>query len=122
MTTKSSAHNLEVARTLEARFHARGRGDDFVVVGRIVCAESVTLVEPAPDLAPLLTGHSPASVITNLRYLVLMSRPFPFEYLHALDSRYWSFVTIDPDDEARALNPPPVRLSPVPQWSAAAGH
>jgi len=116
-----SAHNLEVARTLEARFHARGRGDDFVVVGRIVCAESETLVEPTPDLAPRLAGLSPASVITNLRYLVLMSRPCPFEYLHALDSRHWSFVTIDPN-EARSLDPPPARLSLVPQRSAAAGH
>jgi hypothetical protein len=120
MTTKPSAHNLEVARTLEARFHAQGRGNDFVVVGRIVCAESGTLVEPEPDLAPRLTGHSPASVITNLRYLVLMSRPCPYEYLHALDSRHWSFVTIDPNDEARRLDPPPARLSIVPQRSAAA--
>lgn len=65
-----------------------------MVVGQIICGESRTLVEPAPDLERLLAGTSRASVVTNLRYLVLMSRPCPFDNLRALASRHWSFVTV----------------------------
>ena len=92
--TSVASHNLEVVRILEVRFHAQGRGDDFVVVGQIICGESRTLVEPAPDLERLLVGASRGSVVTNLRYLVLMSRPCPFDNLRALASRHWSFVTV----------------------------
>jgi hypothetical protein len=101
MATMATSNNAEVVRILEVRFHARGRRDDFVMVGQIICSDSRTFVEPAPDLERVLGGNSPASVVANLRYLVLISRPCPFDNLRRMDSRYWSFVGVCAREEAR---------------------
>jgi hypothetical protein len=114
MAPMTISNNLEVVRILEVRFHARGRSDDFVVVGQIICSDSRTFVQPAPDLERLLDGHSRTSVVANLRYLVLISRPCPFDNLRTMDSRYWSFVGVCAREEARMAETQraPVSVSP----------
>ena len=122
MEPMAISNNLEVIRILEVRFHARGRSDDFVVVGQIVCSDSRTFVEPAPDLDRLLGGNSRASVVTNLRYLVLISRPRSFENLCTMESRYWSFVKVSPHKETRIAENPWAPFSVGPSWSHASGR
>jgi hypothetical protein len=122
MDSMAISNNLEVVRILEVRFHARGRSDDFVVVGQIICSDSRTFVEPAPDLDRLLGENSRASVVTNLRYLVLISRPRSFENLCTMDSRYWSFVRVCPDKETRMAENPRAPVSVGPTWSHASGR
>ncbi len=80
-------------RVLEARFHPEGRSGDFIVIGNILCRASNAMLEVADDFktrvpAPL----SERSIVSNLVYLTLMSRPRPLEFLLSLDNRYWSFV------------------------------
>jgi len=78
---------------LEARFHPKGRADEYVLVGTIVCRGSWAACELVTDLGRRLPEScSSASIATNVRYLTIMSRPRPFETLLAIDSQYWSFV------------------------------
>ncbi len=90
------------ARVLEARFHPTGHVDEFIVVGQIFCFPAWALLEVAFDFGCRLPDKcSASSVISNLTYLTIMSRPCPFEQLLSLDNRYWSFVaTESPFDQA----------------------
>jgi hypothetical protein len=89
-----SNDNGEVeVRLLEARFHPKGRADEYAVVGTIVCRGSWAVCDLVTDLGRRLPEScSSASIAANLRYLAIMSRPRPFETLLAIDSQHWSFV------------------------------
>lgn len=78
-------------RLLEARYHPTKRRDDFIVVGHVLCDElhASLLKNEAPTAAPV-----PPAVMSNFKYLILMSSPRPFETLRALDSLFWSFVEV----------------------------
>lgn len=90
------------ARVLEARFHPNGHVNEFIVVGQILCYPAWALLEVAFDFGCRLPARcSAGSVISNLTYLTIMSRPSPFEQLLSLDNRYWSFAaTESPFDQA----------------------
>jgi hypothetical protein len=80
-------------RVLEARFHPQGRSGDFIVIGKVLCRAPNAMLEVASDFK----AHVPAtlserSIVSNLGYLTLMSRPRPLEFLLSLENRYWSFV------------------------------
>jgi hypothetical protein len=80
-------------RRLEARFHPKGRANDYAVVGFILSQGTWAVCELADDLGRRLPDScSIASITANLRYLTIMSRPSPFETLRAMDSPHWSFV------------------------------
>lgn len=80
---------------LEARFHHRGRPDEFVVVGRLFCCVPWVILEVAADFQD-------DAIVSTLTDLAMASRPRPFEALRGIDSPYWSFVSTDtiPDDGA----------------------
>ena len=83
----------DTVRVLQARFHPNGKAEEFVVIGRIFCRAPWAILDVAPEFASGLPDASSAnSIISNLNYLMLMSRPRPFEGLLSLDNRYWSFV------------------------------
>jgi hypothetical protein len=83
----------ERIRILEARFHPAGRAGAFEIVGKIVCRGPWALLEVAPDFQNRVSASSPrATILTNLRYLTIMSRPRPFETLRTLENGFWSFV------------------------------
>jgi hypothetical protein len=84
MNGASNDNGQVEVRLLEARFHPKGRADEYTVVGTIICQGTWAVVELVADLSESLTA--------NLRYLTIMSRPRPFETLRAMDSRHWSFV------------------------------
>lgn len=93
MITPGNDNCREMIRVLEARFHPNGSADEFVVIGRILCREMWAALEVAPDFTTRLPYRASAkSIISNLNYLVILSRPRPFERLLSLDTRYWSFV------------------------------
>lgn len=73
---------------LEARFHHRGKADEFVVVGRLFCCDPWVLLE-------VETGFQDDAIILTLTDLAMASRPRPFEALRGIDSRYWSFVSTE---------------------------
>jgi hypothetical protein len=80
-------------RILEARFHPHGQANEFVVIGRVICRTRWAVLEVAPDFEASVPEMSSAdSIISNLAYLTVMTRPRPFEGLLSLDNRYWSFV------------------------------
>ncbi len=80
-------------RVLEARFHPEGRSSEFIIVGNILCRASNAMVEVAGDFKTRVPATlSERSIVSNLVYLTLMSRPRPLESLLSLDNRYWSFV------------------------------
>jgi hypothetical protein len=80
-------------RVLEARFHPQGRSGDFIVIGKILCRASNAMLEVASDFkARVPATLSERSIVSNLGYLTLMSRPRPLEFLLSLENRYWSFV------------------------------
>ena len=80
-------------RVLEARFHPQGRRGDFIVIGKILCRRANAMLEVADDFkARVPATLSERSIVSNLVYLTLMSRPRPLEFLLSLDNRYWSFV------------------------------
>jgi hypothetical protein len=79
-------------KALEARFHPAGEARRFVVVGHVLC--------DGPRFIVLVEEHLPSalprgSVLSNLRYIAAMSVPRPFEFLRAIDNRFWSFVEVD---------------------------
>jgi hypothetical protein len=74
---------------LEARFHHRGRPDEFVVVGRLFCCDPWVVLEVAANFQ----DHA---IILSLTDLAMASRPRAFEALRGIDSQYWSFVSTDP--------------------------
>lgn len=96
----ADAHNdngRDDLRVLEARFHPNGRANDFVVVGQIFCREAWAVLEVALDFEDRVPGTCSAdSIVSNLAYLTIMSRPRPFERLLSLENRYWSFVVAQP--------------------------
>lgn len=73
---------------LEARFHHRGKPDDFVVVGSLFCCDPWVIIEVAADFQD-------DAIVATLTDLAMASRPRAFEALRAIDSRYWSFVSTD---------------------------
>jgi hypothetical protein len=80
-------------RVLEARFHPAGRSGPFEIVGKIVCHGPWAVLEVAPDFENRVPAPcSSATIITNLQYLTIMSRPRPFENLRTLENGYWSFT------------------------------
>ena len=81
-------------RTLEARFHPTGEARSFLVVGRVLCDGprfSVQIEEHLPSPLPR------RAVLSNLKYIAAMSVPRPFDFLRALDNRFWSFVEVGGD-------------------------
>jgi hypothetical protein len=83
-------------RVLEARFHPQGRSGDFIVVGKIRCRAPNAMLDVSDDFkARVPATLSERSIVSNLGYLTLMSRPRPLEFLLSLDNRYWSFVPAD---------------------------
>jgi hypothetical protein len=90
----SNDNGREDLRVLQARFHPHGRADAFAVVGRIVCCGPWAVLELDPDFKRRIPACcSGASIITNLRYLTIMSRPNPFENLRAVETPHWFFVS-----------------------------
>jgi hypothetical protein len=80
-------------RVLEARFHPQGRSGDFIVIGKILCRPPNAMLEVASDFKTRVPARlSERSIVSNLGYLTLMSRPRPVEFLLSLENRYWSFV------------------------------
>jgi hypothetical protein len=73
---------------LEARFHHRGKSDEFVVVGRLFCCAPWVILEVAADFQD-------DAIVSTLTDLAMASRPRAFEALRGIDSRYWSFVSTD---------------------------
>jgi hypothetical protein len=73
---------------LEARFHHRGKADEFVVVGRLFCCAPWVILEIAADFQD-------DAIVSTLTDLAMASRPRAFETLRGIDSRYWSFVPTD---------------------------
>jgi len=73
---------------LEARFHHRGKADDFVVVGRLFCFAPWVILEVAADFQD-------DAIVSILTDLAMASRPRAFETLRGIDSRHWSFVPTD---------------------------
>ena len=93
MIRSRNDNGRDTMRLLEARFHPNGRRDEFVVLGRIFCRTPLAILDVAPDFASRLPCRSSAkSIISNLKYLLIMSRPRPFEGLLSVDNPYWSFV------------------------------
>jgi hypothetical protein len=89
----SNDNSRSALRVLEARFHPQGRRDDFIVVGKILCRPPNAMLEVANDFkARVPATLSERSIVSNLGYLTLMSRPRPLEFLVSLENRYWSFV------------------------------
>ena len=89
----SNDNGRERPRILEARFHPTGRASAFAVVGKIICRGPWIVLELAPDFERRVPAScSGATIITNLRYLTIMSRPRPFETLRTIENRHWSFV------------------------------
>jgi hypothetical protein len=77
-------------RVLQARFHPDGLADAFAVVGRIVCRGPWVVLELDPDFEGRIPFCcSGATIIANLRYLTIMSRPKPFENLRTVENRHW---------------------------------
>jgi hypothetical protein len=90
----SNDNGREDLRVLQARFHPDGRADAFAVVGRIVCRGPWAVLELDPDFERRIPACcSGATIITNLRYLTIMSRPNPFENLRTVETPHWSFVS-----------------------------
>jgi hypothetical protein len=82
-------------RILEARFHPHGQGNEFIVIGEILCHAPYAVVNVAPDFeARVPDSLSSRAIVSNLVYLTLMSRPRVLEALLSLDNRYWSFVLV----------------------------
>lgn len=93
MISPGNDNGSDTIRVLEARFHPNGKANEFVVIGRILCRALWAVLDVAPEFASHLPrGSSAKSTISNLNYLLIMSRPHPFERLLSIDSRYWSFV------------------------------
>lgn len=93
MNSVNNDNGQEEDGRLEVRFHAKGRADEYAVLGTVVCRGAWADCELAADLGQRLPEClSSASVAANLRYLTIMSRPRPFETLRAMDSQLWSFV------------------------------
>ena len=78
-------------RLLEARYHPEGRRNEFVVVGLVWCGQRYASLVPREEsiATPLLPV-----LLANLKYLILISAPRPFETLRALDSTFWSFAEV----------------------------
>jgi hypothetical protein len=89
----SNDNGREDRRVLQARFHPDGRADAFAVVGRIVCRGPWVVLELVPDFGWRIPACcSGATIITDLPYLTIMSRPNPFENLGTVETPHWSFV------------------------------
>jgi hypothetical protein len=89
----SNDNGEQVARVLEARFHPNGQPHEFIAIGRVYCRAPWAILEVAPDFQARVPRTSSAStILSNLAYLTIMSRPRPFESLLSLENRYWSFV------------------------------
>ena len=87
MTASESPH----ACLLEARFHHAGLRDEFVVVAYVVCEGPQISILEAHQSAVLRPSRA---VLSNLKYLVLMGAPQPYEFLRQLDNPFWSFVDV----------------------------
>lgn len=82
-------------RILEARFHPHGQGSEFIVIGKVLCRAPHAIVDLAAEFeATVPDSLSARSIVSNLVYLTLMSRPRVFEGLLSLDNRHWSFVLV----------------------------
>lgn len=93
MLSPINDNGRDTVRVLEARFHPDGHASEFVVIGRVFCRENWAIFDVAQDFRSRLPRTSSAkSIISNLNYLMLMTRPRPFEGLLSLENRYWSFV------------------------------
>lgn len=104
-----SAHNDndgDGVRILEARFHHRGRRDEFVVVGRIFCRNPWVVLEVATNFEEHVPESCSAdSIVSNLTCLAFMSHPRSFDALWTIVNRHWSFVVAEDETGSRgALN------------------
>jgi hypothetical protein len=84
------ATETDAAHLLEARFHLDGRRAEFMIVGYVLCKGRLVALLPTRDV----TASPSRALVSNLKYLVLMCAPRPYELLRALDSRFWSFVEV----------------------------
>lgn len=83
-------------RVLEARFHARARDEEEVIVVAYVVWDKDRdrpSVQPSPSL---MASMAPATMLAKLQFLVERSAPEAFDSLKALKSQYWSFVDVTP--------------------------
>ncbi len=78
-------------KALEARYHPTGEAHSFVVVGHVLCDGPRFIVQVDEHLSSPLPRPS---VLSNLKYIAAMSAPHPFEFLRAIDNRFWSFVEV----------------------------
>jgi hypothetical protein len=83
-------------RVLEARFCSREKEQqEFIVVGHVVWENETENPRPVvqPSVSLLMRGE-PATILSKLQYLVLLTAPDSFVRLQNLRSRVWSFVEV----------------------------
>jgi hypothetical protein len=85
------APETKLACLLEARFHRTGQRNEFIVVGYVDCEGPYVVILDAHHSS---MPRPSRALLSNLKYIALMSAPEPYEFLRALESPFWSFVEI----------------------------